>query len=353
MNAKNNPNILVTGGTGFIGSHTLVELVKKGYKPFVIDNGVNSSSVAVMQRVNKLTGVDIPWHDVDLTDSGELKEYFKDRETDGVRFDSVIHFAALKSVGESVDKPMVYYENNVGGTFNLLHAMLDAEISKIVFSSSATVYGEPDKLPVTEDSPTRRPNSPYGETKLMMEWALQSVAKAHGMDVTLLRYFNPIGAHSSGKLGEDPKGVPNNLFPIMMRIATGKLSKLRIFGNDWQTNRNGYEVKEGGDNTCVRDYIHIEDLARAHVLALGSRGIFNLGTGTGTTVFEMVAAFNKALGREISLEIVGRRDGDISELTADASKAEKELGWRPKFSVQEAAEHGVKFALENPNGYEG
>lgn len=353
MSVISNPNILVTGGTGFIGSHTLLELASAGYKPFVIDSGVNSSPPAVMQRVNELTGTKIPWHDVDLRNKSALERYFAERKTEGVSFNSVIHFAALKAVGESVEQPLKYYENNVGGTINLLDAMLSADIGEIVFSSSATVYGEPASLPITEDAPTVRPNSPYGETKLMMEWALQSVARAHDIKVTLLRYFNPMGAHSSGKLGEDPKGVPNNLFPIMMRIATGRLEKLKVYGNDWKTNKNGYKVQKGGDNTPVRDYIHIEDLARAHVLALGHAGIFNLGTGTGTTVLEMVAAFNKALGREIPIEIVGRRDGDVPELMADASKAARELSWKPQYSVQDATEHGVKFALDNPNGYEG
>lgn len=333
--------ILVTGGAGYIGSHTCVELVENGYDIVIIDNFSNSSETSI-HRVEEITSQSIPFYEVDLLDISSLREVFKEHQ-----FDAVIHFAALKAVGESVDIPLKYYENNIGGTLNLLKVMKEFDVTDIVFSSSATVYGDPVSVPITEDFATQ-PTNPYGWTKLMVEQILSDVQRANlNWNVILLRYFNPVGAHQSGKIGESPNGIPNNLVPYISQVAVGKLNKLQVFGDDYPT----------PDGTGVRDYIHVVDLAKGHVSAIRKfeehpgLKIYNLGTGKGYSVFEMIKAFHKASGREIPYEVVGRRAGDIAECYADPGKANRELNWKAVYEIDKMCEDTWRWQSMNPEGF--
>lgn len=333
--------ILVTGGAGYIGSHTCVELLENDHDIVVVDNLIKSSRVS-LDRVEKITGKEIPFHKVDILNKKSLHKVFSK-----YNFDAVIHFAALKAVGESVEKPLLYYHNNVSGSLILYEVMQEHNVKNIVFSSSATVYGDPDSVPIKEDFPVTTTN-PYGSTKLMMETILQDLQNAdQDWNVALLRYFNPIGAHPSGLIGEDPNGIPNNLLPYISQVAVGKLDKLQVFGDDYPT----------PDGTGVRDYIHVVDLARGHLAALDKLKenpgtvIYNLGTGNGYSVLDMIKAFEKASGRDVPYEIVNRRPGDIAECWADPSKAKKELGWEAEYGIDEMCQHAWNWQSKNPNGY--
>ncbi len=334
-------SMLITGGAGYIGSHTCVQLLEAGYPITVIDNLCNSSIEAI-QRVKKITGKDFRFYQADLRNENALDDIFKENE-----IDSVIHFAGLKAVGESVAQPLKYYDNNLRSTLSLLRIMEKYNVKKLVFSSSATVYGDPHTVPITEDFPLSATN-PYGMTKLMIENILKDLQKADGdWDIALLRYFNPVGAHESGMIGEDPNGIPNNLVPYISQVAIGKLEKLRVFGNDYPTK----------DGTGIRDYIHVVDLADGHLAALkrlqtkSGLVIYNLGTGTGYSVLEMVEAFSQASGRPVPYEIVKRRPGDIAECYADPEKAEKELFWKAKRGLAEMCRDSWNWQQKNPNGY--
>ncbi|MBQ6355045.1 UDP-glucose 4-epimerase GalE [Candidatus Saccharibacteria bacterium] len=327
--------ILITGGTGYIGSHTAVELINAGYEVEILDNLANSKA-SVIDRIFEITGVRPVFHQVDLLDSSAVLKVFKEGS-----FSSVIHFAGLKAVAESVEKPLLYYENNVGGTLNLLKAMYETGVSRIVFSSSATVYGD---IPIgghgfTEDMPTGRGiTNPYGRTKYMIEEILKDICISDPtFSATILRYFNPIGAHPSGLIGEDPNGIPNNLMPLVMRVARKEMPELSVFGNDYET----------PDGTCIRDYIHIVDLAKGHLAALSHAepgvAIYNLGTGRGTSVLEMVAAFEKASGESLPYRTMPRRAGDLPIVFADVSKAFSELGFKATLSVDDAMRDTLKF----------
>ncbi len=336
-------NILITGGAGYIGSHTALELLNAGYEVTVIDNLCNSSRES-LNRVEELTGKPIKFYEGDVRDAAALDALFEKES-----IDAVIHCAALKAVGESVQKPLLYYDNNIAGTLSLLEAMSKANVKRIVFSSSATVYGDPDVVPITEDCPKGQCTNPYGWTKSMMEQIMTDVQKADPeWDVILLRYFNPVGAHESGRIGEDPKGVPNNLMPFIAQVAVGKLPKLGVFGDDYDT----------PDGTGVRDSIHVVDLANGHVTAIDyiltdpGLDVINLGTGRGYSVLEMVHAFEKACGHEIPYEIKPRREGDIAECYADPSKAEKVLGWKAERGLDEMCADLWRWQSMNPNGYE-
>ncbi len=336
-------NILITGGAGYIGSHTALELLNAGYEVTVIDNLCNASRES-LNRVEELTGKPITFYEGDVRDGAALDALFEKES-----IDAVIHCAALKAVGESVQKPLLYYDNNIAGTLSLLEAMTKANVKRIVFSSSATVYGDPDVVPITEDCPKGQCTNPYGWTKSMMEQIMTDVQKADPeWDVILLRYFNPVGAHESGRIGEDPKGVPNNLMPFIAQVAVGKLPQLGVFGDDYDT----------PDGTGVRDYIHVVDLAKGHVKAIDyiltdpGLDIINLGTGQGYSVLEMVHAFEKACGHEIPYEIKPRREGDIAECYADPSKAEKVLGWKAERGLDEMCADLWRWQSMNPNGYE-
>ena len=335
--------ILVTGGAGYIGSHTCVELLNAGYEIVVLDNLCNSCEKS-LDEVKKITGKDFPFYEVDLLDYEGTEKVFKEH-----KFDSVIHFAGLKAVGESTTIPIRYYHNNITGTLNLVDIMQKYDCFNIVFSSSATVYGMPKTVPILEDFPLSTTN-PYGSTKLMLENILTDVFKANdNWSVTLLRYFNPIGAHKSGTIGEDPKGIPNNLLPYVAQVAVGKLEKVHVFGNDYNT----------VDGTGVRDYIHVVDLALGHLKAVenktGKTGvhIFNLGTGNGYSVLQVIKAFEKACGKEIPFQIDPRRPGDIGECYADATKALNELGWRAERGIAEMCEDSWRWQSTNPNGFNG
>ncbi len=337
-------NILITGGAGYIGSHTALELLDAGYQVTVIDNLCNSSKES-LKRVEELTGKPITFYEGDVRDAAALDALFENES-----IDAVIHCAALKAVGESVQKPLLYYGNNITGTLTLLEAMTKANVKRIVFSSSATVYGDPDVVPITEDCPKGQCTNPYGWTKSMMEQIMTDVQKADPeWDVILLRYFNPVGAHESGRIGEDPKGVPNNLMPFIAQVAVGKLPQLGVFGDDYDT----------PDGTGVRDYIHVVDLAKGHVKAIDyiltdpGLDVINLGTGRGYSVLEMVHAFEKACGHEIPYEIRPRREGDIAECYADPSKAAKVLGWKAERGLDEMCADLWRWQSMNPNGYEG
>lgn len=333
-------NILVTGGAGYIGSHTCLELLQSGHSAVVIDNLCNSSEEA-LRRVEKLTGKKAVFYKGDIRDGALLKKIFEENS-----IDAVIHFAGLKAVGESVQMPLEYYENNIGGTFTLCAAMREAGVKNIIFSSSATVYGSPESVPVREDFPLSATN-PYGHTKLMIEQILQDLNVADsGWNVTLLRYFNPIGAHKSGLIGENPRGIPNNLMPFITQVATGKLEKLRVYGSDYPT----------PDGTGVRDYIHVVDLAKGHVAALknacsGGVHIYNLGTGRGYSVLDVIKAFEIASGVKIPYEIVDRRPGDIAEVYADPSKAYTELGWKVALTLADMCADSWRWQSQNPKGY--
>lgn len=334
-------SILVTGGAGYIGSHTIVELLASGYEVVAIDNLSNSSRES-LKRVEKITQKQVPLIVADLRDSEAMQLLFTKR-----KFDAVIHFAALKSVGESVAKPTEYYDNNIGGTFNLLRWMAEANLKKIVFSSSATVYGDPKSVPIDESFPTA-PTNPYGRTKWMMEFMLNDLAAADPeWAVANLRYFNPVGAHSSGQIGEDPQGIPNNLMPFVAQVAVGKRAKLAIYGDDWGT----------PDGTGVRDYIHVVDLARGHVAALNllfkAPGAFtvNLGTGQGYSVLDMVRAFEAACGKPIPFEVVARRPGDIGSCYANPALSKELLGWEATLGVEQMCADTWRWQNANPNGY--
>lgn len=333
--------ILVTGGAGYIGSHTCVELLNAGYEIVVLDNLSNSCERS-LEIVKDITGKDFPFYKVDMLNYDEMEKVFKEN-----KFDSVIHFAGLKAVGESTQIPIKYYHNNITGTLNLLDIMEKYDVNNIVFSSSATVYGKPKTVPITEDFPLSTTN-PYGSTKLMIENILTDVTKANPkLSVALLRYFNPIGAHKSGRMGEDPKGIPNNLLPYVAQVAVGKLKEVGVFGND-------YETKDG---TGVRDYIHVVDLALGHIKTVEHCSnkpgvhIYNLGTGNGYSVLEIIKAFSKACGKEIPYKIMARRPGDIAECYANPEKAKRELGWEAQRGIEEMCEDSWRWQKNNPNGY--
>ena len=336
-------NVLITGGAGYIGSHVAVELLNKNYKVIVYDNLTNSSKISV-KRVEEITGKNIIFYEADILDEKKLSEVFEKEN-----IDVVIHCAALKAVGESVKKPLEYYHNNISGTLSLLKIMRKYSCKNIIFSSSATVYGDPEKVPITEDFPKGICTNPYGWTKSMMEQIMTDLQKSDPeWKVVLLRYFNPIGAHESGKIGEDPQGIPNNLLPYIAQVAVGKLDYLRVFGDDYDTI----------DGTGVRDYIHVVDLAKGHVLSvdkidkLEGVSIINLATGNGYSVLEVLKAFEKACGKKISYKIVERREGDIAKCFADASKAYEVLGWKAEKGIDEMCEDSWRWQSQNPNGYE-
>lgn len=334
--------ILVTGGAGYIGSHTVVELIAAGYEAIIVDNFSNSS-VEVLDRLKTITGVDVPFYKGSISDKEFMNRVFEENQ-----IDAVIHFAAYKAVGESVQEPLKYYKNNVCGTISLLDIMKLHKVEHIIFSSSATVYGMNNISPLTEDLPTSATN-PYGYTKLMMEQILTDVALAlSDWSVTNLRYFNPIGAHESGLIGEAPNGIPNNLMPYITQVAVGKLQELSVFGNDYDTH----------DGTGVRDYIHVVDLAKGHVLALKHNlenkgvAIFNLGTGIGYSVLDMVKAFENVNSVKVPYTIKDRRPGDVATCYADASKANDILGWKAEKNLQDMMRDSWRWQSSNPNGYE-
>ncbi len=334
--------ILVTGGAGYIGSHTCLELLGNDYEVVVVDNLSNSKEES-LKRVMDLAGKRLEFYKVDLLDKVSLNKVFGK-----AAFDAVIHFAGLKAVGESVNSPLKYYTNNVTGTIALCEVMIRHNIKNLIFSSSCTVYGNPHKVPITEDFPLL-PTNPYGRTKLIIEDILRDIHRAdHTWNVALLRYFNPVGAHKSGRIGEDPNGIPNNLFPFISQVAVGKFPFLSVFGDDYPT----------PDGTGIRDYIHITDLALGHLKALkmlsSNPGVvaYNLGTGSGYSVLEIVTAFEKAAGKEIPYRITGRRLGDIALAYADPSLAKKELGWTAERGLDEMCADSWKWQTNNPNGYE-
>ena len=338
--------VLVTGGAGFIGSHTVVQLLEGGYQVIIVDDLSNSSAVAV-DRVKTIVGDEaaknLTFYEANVLDHDAMNKIF-----DTHQIDRVIHFAGFKAVGESVSKPVEYYHNNIENTLVLIDVMRNHGCKSIIFSSSSTVYGDPDNPPVTEEDPKKPATNPYGWTKWMIEQILMDVHTADPeWDVVLLRYFNPIGAHPSGLIGEDPKGIPNNLVPYVAQVAVGKLEAVQVFGNDYPT----------PDGTGVRDYIHVCDLASGHVAALnwmnGKTGveIFNLGTGTGTSVLEVVAAFSKACGKELPYVIRERRAGDIAANWCDASKAERMMGWKAKFNIKDMCRDSWRWQSNNPDGF--
>ena len=334
--------VLVTGGAGYIGSHTVIELVEAGYEVVIVDNLYNSKTEAV-KRVEKILGKKLPFYVADICDKDAMRKVFKEND-----ITSVINFAGYKAVGESVAKPIEYYENNIGGMLALIDVMREFNCKNLVFSSSATVYGNPHKVPITEDFPLSTTN-PYGSTKLFIEYILKDLAKADPeFNIAILRYFNPIGAHSSGLIGEDPNGIPNNLCPYITKVCVGKLKEVHVFGNDYPT----------PDGTGVRDYIHVVDLAKGHVLAvrklLKGSGLFivNLGTGKGYSVLEMIKAFSKALGKDVPYVIDPRRPGDIPECYADPSLAEKLIGFKAEKTLEDMCEDALRWQTKNPNGYE-
>lgn len=334
-------SILITGGAGFIGSHTCVEMLNNGYDIIVIDNFSNSSPEA-LRRVKELTNKDFKIYDVDLLDRDNIDKVFEEN-----KISAVIHFAGLKAVGESVDIPIHYYLNNITGTLILMDIMKKYNVFNIVFSSSATVYGLPKQVPISEDFPLSATN-PYGRSKLMIEEMLNDVFISNkNWSIAILRYFNPIGAHESGRIGEDPNGIPNNLVPYISQVAVGKLEELKVFGNDYST----------PDGTGVRDYIHVVDLAKGHLKALekimSTTGVdaYNLGTGKGYSVLEVVDAYEKATSRSVPYSVVPRRPGDIGECYADPTKAEKELGWKAEKGIDEMCIDSWRWQSQNPNGY--
>ena len=336
--------ILVTGGAGYIGSHTLIELIAAGFTPVVYDN-LSNSSPASLARVQQIVGQSIEFIEGDILDTQLLAKTFAAHD-----FTAVIHFAGLKAVGESVAKPLWYYQNNVAGTLNLLDAMTNAQVKNLIFSSSATVYGDPEALPIVESSP-RSATNPYGQSKLMIEYMLEDLAKSDNhWQLISLRYFNPIGAHHTGTIGENPNGIPNNLMPYVSQVAVGKLPQLSVFGNDYDT----------VDGTGVRDYIHVIDLAKGHVAALqylehqtelGFEPI-NLGTGKGTSVLELVNAFIKTTGQPVPYSIAPRRPGDIASCYASSDKAKHLLGWQAQFDIERMCADTWRWQSQNPNGYD-
>ena len=338
--------VLVTGGAGFIGSHTVVELLQGGYRVVVVDDLSNSSEVA-LERVKQIVGEEaaenLTFYQANVLDREAMERIFTEH-----RIDRVIHFAGFKAVGESVKKPIEYYHNNIENTLVLVDVMRNHGCKSIIFSSSSTVYGDPDSLPLTEESPKKACTNPYGWTKWMIEQILTDLHTADPeWDVVILRYFNPIGAHESGLIGEDPKGIPNNLVPYVAQVAVGKLAAVQVFGDDYPT----------PDGTGVRDYIHVVDLARGHVAALnwmnGREGveIFNLGTGKGTSVLEVIRAFSKACGKDLPYVIKPRRGGDIAENFGDASKAEREMGWKAQYNIDDMCRDSWNWQSHNPDGF--
>ena len=334
--------VLVSGGAGYIGSHTVIQLIAAGHEVLIVDNFSNAKP-AVINRLEALTGEHLPVHAFDLRDADKTEHLFAHEQ-----IDAVIHFAGFKAVGESVEKPLEYYENNLGSTFSLVRAMQRHAVTKLVFSSSATVYGENNPVPMREDFPTSATN-PYGWTKVMIEQILRDVALAQpDLRIALLRYFNPVGAHTSGSIGEDPQGIPNNLPPILAQVAVGRLEKLHVFGDDYDT----------PDGTPLRDYIHVEDLAAGHVAALTRLSVtdqavstWNLGTGTGTSVFDMLHAFERAVGRTLPYEVVARRAGDIAASYADPGLAHAELGWAATRTIDDMCADSWRWQSQNPQGY--
>ncbi|MGN0318087.1 MAG: UDP-glucose 4-epimerase GalE [Lachnospira sp.] len=335
--------ILVTGGAGYIGSHTVVELQNAGYEVVVVDNLVNSSKES-LKRVEQITGKPVRFYEADINDEEALNQIF-----DNEKFESVIHFAGLKAVGESVAKPLEYYMNNISGSLVLFDVMRKHGVKNIIFSSSATVYGDPAFVPITEECPKGMITNPYGKTKGMLEEILMDIQKADPeWNVILLRYFNPIGAHESGLIGENPNGIPNNLMPYITQVAVGKLKQLGVFGDDYDT----------PDGTGVRDYIHVVDLAIGHVKSIEKLkqnpgiAIYNLGTGKGSSVLDIVKSFEAASGVKIPYVIKDRRPGDIATCYCDASKAERELGWKAERDLNKMCEDSWRWQKNNPNGYE-
>lgn len=335
--------IFVTGGAGFIGTHTLVELYKAGHQAVVVDNLSNSNEKA-LQRVAELTGCEIPFHKVDIRDRAALADVL-----DQYHFDACIHFAGLKAVGESVAKPWEYYDNNISGTLVLLDELRRHDCRNLIFSSSATVYGDPEIIPITETCPKGHCTNPYGQTKSMLEEIMMDMQKADpAWNIVLLRYFNPIGAHSSGRIGENPNGIPNNLMPYITQVAVGKRAELGVFGNDYDT----------PDGTGVRDYIHVVDLAKGHVCALTAierhcgLAIYNLGTGHGYSVLDVVNAFEKSTGIAVPYSIKPRRAGDIATCYSNPAKAAQELGWTAQYDIEDMCRDAWNWQKNNPNGYE-
>ena len=335
--------ILLTGGAGYIGSHTIIELDKAGYSVVVVDNLYNSNPKA-LERVGEIIGKQIPFYKADIRDAGALTKVFEAEKPD-----AVIHFAGLKAVGESVSKPLEYYHNNMTGTFILLDVMRNHGCKNIIFSSSATVYGDPAIIPITEACPKGHCTNPYGQTKSMLEEVLMDVQKADNeWNVVILRYFNPIGAHQSGRIGENPNGIPNNLMPYITQVAIGRRPELGVFGDDYDTH----------DGTGVRDYIHVCDLAAGHVSALKAiqrncgLGIYNLGTGHGYSVLDVVKAFEKANGVPVKYSIKPRRPGDIATCYCDPTKAKDELGWEAQYGIEEMCRDSWNWQKNNPNGYD-
>ena len=336
--------VLVTGGTGYIGSHTCLQLIAAGMTPVLLDNFCNSKP-SVMDRIEQLSGQRPTLYRGDIRDADLLDRIFAEQS-----IDAVIHFAGLKAVGESMQKPLEYYENNVSGTLVLLQAMRRANVKNFLFSSSATVYGDPQQVPITEESPTLQATNPYGQSKLTVELMVKDFARsAPDWSLTLLRYFNPVGAHPSGLMGEDPQGIPNNLMPYIAQVAVGRREHLSVFGGDYPT----------PDGTGVRDYIHVLDLADGHVAALRAKcqqpgvHIYNLGTGQGYSVLDMVAAFSRACGRALPYVITERRAGDIAQCWADPTKASQELGWQARRSLDDMTADTWRWQSQNPNGYPG
>ncbi len=334
--------VLVTGGSGYIGSHTCVQLLKGGHEVVILDNLCNSKR-SVLPVIERLGGKKPLFIEGDIRDNALLQEVFQDHQ-----IDAVIHFAGLKAVGESVQKPLEYYDNNVTGTLCLLEAMRNAGVTNFIFSSSATVYGDQPKIPYVESFPTGMPASPYGRSKLMVEQISADMQKVtDGMNVTLLRYFNPVGAHPSGDMGEDPQGIPNNLMPYIAQVAVGRRESLSIYGNDYPT----------ADGTGVRDYVHVMDLADGHVAAMEQLAnkpgvhIYNLGAGVGSSVLDVVNAFSKACGKPVNYHFAPRRDGDLPAYWADASKADRDLNWRVTRSLDEMAEDTWRWQSRHPQGY--
>ena len=335
--------ILCTGGAGYIGSHTAIELIKKGYEVVIADNFYNAKPV-VIDRIEEISGVRPTVYAIDVADKAALTKLFSEQE-----IDSVIHFAGYKAVGESVAKPIEYYRNNLDTTLTLLEVMREFGVKKIVFSSSATVYGMPEVVPLHEELPTKGCTNPYGWTKYMIEQILRDVNVAYPeMSCVLLRYFNPVGAHKSGKIGEDPQGIPNNLMPYISQVAVGKLKELSVFGDDYDTH----------DGTGVRDYIHVVDLAKGHVCAIEYAAnnpgaeVINLGTGVGYSVLDMVKAFEKTTGKAVPYKIVGRRAGDVAECYSNPEKAKKLLGWEAEYNLEDMCEDAWRWQSQNPKGYD-
>lgn len=333
--------ILVTGGAGYIGSHTCVELLEAGYEVVVVDN-LSNSNIEALRRVEELTGKKIKFYEVDILDKAALENVFKENA-----IDAVIHFAGLKAVGESVSIPLHYYHNNITGTVVLCEVMQQYDVKKLVFSSSATVYGLPESVPIPEDAPLSATN-PYGRTKLMVEEILRDLFTSdNSWSISILRYFNPIGAHESGRIGENPNGIPNNLMPYITQVAIGKLEKLSVFGDDYDT----------PDGTGVRDYIHVVDLAKGHLKALehtsNNHGVdaFNLGTGKGYSVFDIVRSFEEAAETEIPLQVIDRRPGDIAACYADPNKSEQVLGWKAEKGIEEMCRDSWRWQKGNPGGF--